>query len=110
MGVCLPRSHELVIVLLAILKSGAAYVPLDPDYPRQRLSDQMLDAELALLVSHSSVVLDEDQTPRLLVDRDRAQIDAIHFEARAVRPHIDVAAERSAPALDLDVVEPDGVD
>lgn len=74
-GVCLPRNHELVIVLLAILKSGAAYVPLDPDYPRQRLSDQMLDAELALLVSHSSVVLDEDQPPRLLVDRDRAQID-----------------------------------
>lgn len=75
-GVCLPRNHELVIVLLAILKSGAAYVPLDPDYPRRRLSDQMQDAELALLVSHSSVVLDEDQPPRLLVDGDRAQIDA----------------------------------
>lgn len=75
-GVCLPRSHELVIVLLAILKSGAAYVPLDPDYPRQRLSDQMQDAELALLVSHSSVALEGRQTPRLLVDVDRAQIDA----------------------------------
>ncbi|MDQ7746424.1 non-ribosomal peptide synthetase [Hydrogenophaga pseudoflava] len=75
-GVCLPRSHDLVVVLLAILKAGAAYVPLDPDYPRQRLVDQMQDAELALLVSHSSVVLEEDQTPRLLVDGDLGQIDA----------------------------------
>lgn len=74
-GVCLPRSHELVIALLAILKSGAAYVPLDPDYPLQRLSDQMQDAGLALLVSHSSVALTAGQTPRLLVDEDRAQIE-----------------------------------
>lgn len=75
-GVCLPRSHELVVALLAVLKAGAAYVPLDPDYPRQRLVDQMQDAELALLVSHSSVVPDADPTPRLLVDADRAQIEA----------------------------------
>lgn len=75
-GVCLPRSHELVTVLLAVLKAGAAYVPLDPDYPRQRLRDQMQDAELALLVSHSSVALEGEQTPSLLIDVDRAQIDA----------------------------------
>jgi len=33
-GVCLPRSPELVVALLAILKTGGAYLPLDPGYPQ----------------------------------------------------------------------------
>jgi amino acid adenylation domain-containing protein len=36
-GVCLERSFELIVALLGILKAGAAYVPLDPSYPRERL-------------------------------------------------------------------------
>src|SRR5207253_1557216 len=36
-GLCAQRSSEMVVGLLAILKAGAAYVPLDPDYPPQRL-------------------------------------------------------------------------
>ena len=38
MGICLERSVEMVVALLAVLKTGAAYVPLDPAYPRQRLA------------------------------------------------------------------------
>src|SRR5437879_5384787 len=38
MGVYLPRNLNLVAVILGILKSGAAYVPLDPTYPKERLS------------------------------------------------------------------------
>ncbi|MDQ3205053.1 MAG: non-ribosomal peptide synthetase, partial [Pseudomonadota bacterium] len=37
-GVCLPRSPELIVSLLAILKAGGAYVPLDPQYPQARLA------------------------------------------------------------------------
>ncbi|WP_162886842.1 AMP-binding protein, partial [Pseudomonas syringae] len=36
-GICVERSLELVIGLLAIIKAGGAYVPLDPDYPEDRL-------------------------------------------------------------------------
>src|SRR5580704_16520416 len=43
-GVCMERSLDLVISLLAILKSGAAYVPPDPSYPRERLAGMMDDA------------------------------------------------------------------
>lgn len=44
-GVCLERSLELVISLLAILKAGGAYVPLDPDYPAERLAFMLADAQ-----------------------------------------------------------------
>ncbi|MGS5086931.1 non-ribosomal peptide synthetase [Hydrogenophaga sp. A37] len=73
-GVCLPRSHDLVIALLAVLKTGAAYVPLDPDYPCQRLNDQIADADLALLLTHSVVKLAGEQPPRLLIDGNSALI------------------------------------
>ncbi len=58
-GVCLPRSPELVVALLATLKAGAAWVPLDPAYPRQRLAFLAADARLA------AVLTDRRGAPRL---------------------------------------------
>jgi amino acid adenylation domain-containing protein len=49
-AVCLPRTARLVTTLLAIQSVGAAYVPLDPGYPRQRLLDILDDAAPALLI------------------------------------------------------------
>ncbi|QSQ26379.1 non-ribosomal peptide synthase/polyketide synthase [Pyxidicoccus parkwayensis] len=49
-GVCAERSAELLVTLLAILKAGAAYVPLDPAYPRQRLAFMLEDARPRVLV------------------------------------------------------------
>ena len=45
-GVCLERSIDLVIALLAVLKAGAAYVPLEPDHPAERLRWLADDAQL----------------------------------------------------------------
>ncbi|MFK0117702.1 amino acid adenylation domain-containing protein [Streptomyces sp. NPDC090994] len=44
-AVSVPRSVELIVSLLAVLKAGAAYLPLDPDYPAQRLAYMLDDAE-----------------------------------------------------------------
>ena len=55
MGLCLERSPEMVIGLLAILKAGGAYLPLDPDYPSQRLSFMLADAGAPVLVTHSAL-------------------------------------------------------
>src|SRR5215472_1869643 len=52
-GVCLERTLELVVSLLAILKAGGAYLPLDPGYPRERLSFMLADAGAAVLISAS---------------------------------------------------------
>ena len=43
-GICLERSFELVVTILAVLKAGGAYVPLDPEYPADRLSFMLDDA------------------------------------------------------------------
>ncbi|MFI5572539.1 amino acid adenylation domain-containing protein, partial [Streptomyces sp. NPDC051740] len=49
-AVRLPRSADLVTVLLAVLKSGAAYVPLDPDFPDERIAYMIDDARPVLVV------------------------------------------------------------
>jgi amino acid adenylation domain-containing protein len=54
-GVCMERSAELIVALLGILKAGAAYVPLDPAYPAERLRFMLEDAEVAVLLTQRSV-------------------------------------------------------
>nr|BBD84695.1 non-ribosomal peptide synthetase [Chromobacterium sp.] len=55
-AVALPRSLELVVSLLAILKTGAAYLPLDPDYPAERLGFMLADAKPRLLLGHGEAL------------------------------------------------------
>ncbi|WP_424101444.1 amino acid adenylation domain-containing protein [Moorena producens] len=50
-GICVERSVEMVVGLLAILKAGGAYVPLDPNYPTSRLNYMIEDAELSILLT-----------------------------------------------------------
>ncbi len=54
-GVCLERSFELVIALLAVLKAGGAYVPLDPKYPADRLNFTLEDSAAPFLVTRSGL-------------------------------------------------------
>jgi enterobactin synthetase component F len=73
-AVALPRSPELVIALLAVLKSGAAYLPLELDYPADRLAFMLDDAAPALIVTraeHTAQLPAEDGADgveRLLLD------------------------------------------
>jgi nonribosomal peptide synthetase DhbF len=55
-GVCVERSPAMVVALLAVQKSGAAYVPLDPELPAQRLAYMMTDSSLGVIVmsAHTS--------------------------------------------------------
>ncbi|HEX6292023.1 MAG TPA: amino acid adenylation domain-containing protein [Herpetosiphonaceae bacterium] len=55
-GLCVERSPELVIGLLGILKAGAAYVPLDPSYPQERLAFMLEDAGVEHLVTQQAIV------------------------------------------------------
>src|SRR5499427_1927993 len=90
-GVCLERSLELVVSLIAILKAGGGYLPLDPGYPRERLSFMLADAGAAVLVTHSGLRdrVDAPNVRRLELDGAAAAIAAHPSDAPAstVGPH-----------------------
>ena len=54
-AVCLERSVEMVVALLAVLKAGGAYVPLDPAYPKERLAFVLEDCLAQVLVTQESL-------------------------------------------------------
>jgi amino acid adenylation domain-containing protein len=55
-GICLERSLEMVVGVLGILKTGAAYVPLDPNFPPERLSYMMSDANIKVLLTEEAII------------------------------------------------------
>ncbi|HSF65207.1 MAG TPA: MupA/Atu3671 family FMN-dependent luciferase-like monooxygenase, partial [Paracoccaceae bacterium] len=63
-GLCLPRSPDLVAAALGILKSGAAYVPIDPAYPADRIALYAQDSGAAIIVTDGSTALPPG-TPQL---------------------------------------------
>ena len=71
-AVALPRSEQTIVAFLAVLKAGAAYLPLDLDYPAERLGFMLADSGASLLLCHSDVdqrVAFNGVTPRLLLDQ-----------------------------------------
>jgi len=71
-GLCLERSLEMVIGLLAVLKAGGAYVPLDPAYPRQRIAYMLEDSAAVLVITRQDVlpILAGVTTPCFCIDSD----------------------------------------
>lgn len=55
-GICIERSLEMVVALLAILKAGGAYVPLDPGYPQERLAFILSDTQVSVLLTQKELV------------------------------------------------------
>jgi amino acid adenylation domain-containing protein len=77
-GLFVERSLEMVVGLLGILKSGAAYVPMDPAFPTERLGFMVEDAEMPVIVTQASVV---GQLPRhgaeiVLMDGELPEVPA----------------------------------
>ncbi|MGH7376992.1 MAG: condensation domain-containing protein, partial [Candidatus Methylomirabilales bacterium] len=75
-GICLERSLDLVVGLLGILKAGGAYLPLDPDYPSQRLAFMLADAKAPILVTHTRLAerLPAPEAQVVCLDADREAI------------------------------------
>ncbi|GHF24638.1 hypothetical protein GCM10010218_01500 [Streptomyces mashuensis] len=69
-GLCLGRGARTVVALLAVLKAGAAYVPLDPDYPADRLAYMLKDAGARLVVTRKDLRDRLPATGAVVVDVD----------------------------------------
>src|SRR6185436_4494864 len=89
-GISMKRSLDMIIALFAILKAGAAYVPLDPAYPKERLAEMLNDARVSLLITEQGVLenLPEAGAPMVIVDSERNRVDSHSADnpRRAVSP------------------------
>ncbi|NEO73603.1 amino acid adenylation domain-containing protein, partial [Moorena sp. SIO3H5] len=81
-GICVERSVEIVVGLLAILKAGGAYVPLDPNYPSERLAYMLADAGVSVLVTQQSLIasLPENQAQVVCLEPDGEIINSLSQE------------------------------
>jgi amino acid adenylation domain-containing protein len=93
-GVSVERSLDMLVALIAVMKAGCAYVPLDPMHPAARLRYILGEAEVAALISDGSenAALVADGTPLLDVRRDAAVIAAASPIAPAVQASPDSLA------------------
>src|SRR5262249_25907500 len=67
-GICARRSPELVAGILGILRAGAAYVPLDPDYPRERVALMIAESGMRLALAEERAAASLDGTGVTVVE------------------------------------------
>ncbi|UII73718.1 non-ribosomal peptide synthase/polyketide synthase [Pseudomonas sp. HN11] len=88
-GICVERSIDMVVGLLAILKAGGAYVPLDPEYPQERLAYMIEDSGIQLLLSQRSLLplLPTDGIQVIALDQPTDWLDGYPTESPSVTLH-----------------------
>nr|APD71884.1 non-ribosomal peptide synthetase 6 [Streptomyces sp.] len=95
-ALALPRSIDQVVAVLAVLKAGGAYLPVDPDYPADRIAYMLTDSRPTLVISHTGIAaaLPGHGTPVLLLDEEETGWET------ALRPDGDLTdAERTRGLL-----------
>lgn len=77
-GLFLERSERMILSLLGILKSGAAYIPLDPGYPSDRIAYIATDSQVPMIITEAALLplIDAEQTQPVLIEQLGAALDA----------------------------------
>jgi amino acid adenylation domain-containing protein len=75
--ICMDRCPDMLVAMLAVLKTGAAYVPIDPTFPPERQEFMLADAQAPILLTQERFlgVIDPREAKVIAIDRDRARID-----------------------------------
>ncbi|MEU1591082.1 amino acid adenylation domain-containing protein [Micromonospora sp. NPDC005710] len=94
-AVCMPRGVELTVALLGVLKAGGAYLPVDPDYPVERIAYMLHDAQPPVLLATTGtagVLTDVATVPVLVTDSAELTAELAAWEPTTPRP-----GERARP-------------
>ncbi len=91
-GIALPRSIELIVGLLAILKSGGVYVPLDVDYPQERLGYMLEDSQIEWLLSLKKVEIPKSYRGKVIHLEEKT----VYFNQPIDNLHLTVSPENLA--------------
>ncbi|MEM7334655.1 MAG: condensation domain-containing protein, partial [Chloroflexota bacterium] len=77
-GICLQRTPDLIVGLLGILKAGGAYLPMDPNYPEERLKFMLEDSQANILLAETETINELPQFlgRTILIDKDWSDIDS----------------------------------
>jgi non-ribosomal peptide synthetase component F len=87
-AICMERSLEMMVGILGILKANAAYVPIDPDYPQQRIDYMLEDCKASIILSHSEVKISlPNKVVMLDTDWERINQQAKTKPATAPKPN-----------------------
>jgi amino acid adenylation domain-containing protein len=78
-GIYMTRSIDVVIAMLAVLKTGASYVPLDSAYPFQRIQYIVQDARIAMVLSHSTLIREIEGSVAAIYC-----LDSLHSETKSL--------------------------
>src|SRR5262249_51144873 len=84
-GICAERSAEMVIAILGVMKAGAAYIPIDPADPKQRIESTLEDADVKLLLTQERLIgpLGAQGEAIVCLDKDWDQIGNYSCESPA---------------------------
>ncbi|MFF6975735.1 amino acid adenylation domain-containing protein [Streptomyces tsukubensis] len=95
-GLCLPRGRRLITAVLGVLKAGAAYLPVDPEYPAERIGFVLADSGARLVLGTADTPGDRAVSGALLVDLDDPAVSAQLAGCPATAP--DVVTDPAATA------------
>ncbi|HWW70056.1 MAG TPA: amino acid adenylation domain-containing protein, partial [Duganella sp.] len=80
-GVCVPRSLEMIVAVVGVLKAGGAYLPLDPAYPAERLAYMVEDSRLVMVLTTQALKeIVPGTAPAWCMDSQWQQLDACPVE------------------------------
>jgi amino acid adenylation domain-containing protein len=96
-AVCMERRPEMVAALLAVLKAGGTYVPVDPAYPADRIEYMLSDSGAAVVLTQSHLAATLPKTAARVVAVDSAEVDDAPASDRD--PGVRVAAQNTAYAI-----------
>ncbi len=85
-ALCLNRSLDLLVSILAVLKAGGAYIPIDPDYPEERIAFMLSDSKAGVLIHNAETGFNVSTASRsLFLDREKPLIESRSVDNPQVR-------------------------